>query len=68
MPLVAGIDCSTQSTKALIVDVDSGRVVSLGRASHVITGTGGARESDPEDWWRALQGRDGVGARLGRVS
>ncbi|MCJ7753303.1 MAG: xylulokinase, partial [Thermoanaerobaculales bacterium] len=59
MPLVAGIDCSTQSTKVLIVDVDSGRVVSLGRASHAVTGTGGARESDPEGWWTAL--RDALG-------
>ncbi len=55
MPLVAGIDCSTQSTKALIVDVDSGELISLGRASHVVTGTGGARESDPEGWWMALR-------------
>ena len=54
MPLVAGIDCSTQSTKALIVDGDSGEVVAVGRAAHVVTGTGGVRESDPEGWWIAL--------------
>lgn len=55
MPLVAGIDCSTQSTRALIVEVDSGELISLGRASHVVSGTGGARESDPEGWWEALR-------------
>ena len=55
MPLVAGIDCSTQSTKALIVDVDTGEIVALGRAAHVVRGTGGARESDPEEWWAALR-------------
>ena len=64
MPLVAGIDCSTQSTKALIVEADSGEVVALGRASHVVTGTGGARESDPEGWWIAL--RDAL-AETGRA-
>jgi xylulokinase len=71
MPLVAGIDCSTQSTKALIVDGDSGEVVSLGRASHVVTGTGGARESDPEGWWTALRealGETGRGSDLAAIS
>lgn len=71
MPLVAGIDCSTQSTKALIVDVDSGRVVSLGRASHVVTGTGGARESDPEGWWSALRdalGETGLAGEVAAIS
>ena len=71
MPLVAGIDCSTQSTKVLIVDVDSGRVVSLGRASHVVTGTGGARESDPEGWWSALRealGETGLASEVAAIS
>jgi xylulokinase len=52
--LVAGVDCSTQSTKVLIVDPDDGRVVATGRADHVVTGVGGARETDPEAWWSAL--------------
>lgn len=55
MGLVAGIDCSTQSTKALIVDSDSGEVVAEGRGEHVVTGTDGARETHPEVWWDALQ-------------
>ncbi|WP_432074587.1 xylulokinase [Streptomyces wuyuanensis] len=53
-PLVIGVDSSTQSTKALVVDVSTGRVVAGGQAPHTVTGDGGARESDPEDWWLAL--------------
>jgi xylulokinase len=71
MPLVAGIDCSTQSTKALIVDFDSGEVIGQGRASHEVTGTGGARESDPEGWWTALRdalGHAGRGGDLAAIS
>ena len=52
--LVAGVDCSTQSTKVLIVDPDDGRVVSSGRADHVVSGERGARETDPRIWWNAL--------------
>ena len=54
VPLVAGVDCSTQATKVLIVDSDSGSVVATGRAGHDVTGTGGARETDPNQWWDAL--------------
>jgi xylulokinase len=53
--LVAGVDTSTQATKVLVVDPDDGRVVAVGRAPHEVTGTGGARETDPEVWWRALR-------------
>lgn len=53
--LVAGVDCSTQETKVLILDPDSGRVLERGRAPHRVTGSGGARLSDPEDWWTALR-------------
>jgi len=55
MPLIAGVDCSTQSTKVLIVDADGGEVVASGRAPHEVTGSGGARETDPETWWSALR-------------
>ena len=55
MPLVAGVDASTQSTKVAVVDADTGTVVALGRAPHTVTGAGGARETDPEVWWRALR-------------
>jgi xylulokinase len=53
--LVAGIDSSTQATKVLVVDPDDGRVIASGRSAHVVSGSGGARESDPDDWWRALR-------------
>ena len=52
--LVAGVDCSTQGTKVLIVDTGDGRVVASGRAPHEVTGSDGARETDPEQWWDAL--------------
>lgn len=53
--LVAGVDCSTQSTKVVVVDVDSGRIVAEGRGEHeVLFAEGGHAETDPEIWWRAL--------------
>jgi xylulokinase len=39
----------------LVIDPDDGRVVAAGRAPHEVTGAGGARETDPEVWWQALQ-------------
>ncbi|RFU83959.1 xylulokinase [Streptomyces triticagri] len=52
-PLVVGVDSSTQSTKALVVDSSSGEVVASGQAPHTVSG-GAGRESDPEQWWQAL--------------
>ncbi|MFF7331436.1 xylulokinase [Streptomyces sp. NPDC008150] len=52
-PLVVGVDSSTQSTKALVVDAATGRVVASGQASHTVT-SGAGRESDPRQWWNAL--------------
>ncbi|MFJ3581861.1 xylulokinase [Streptomyces sp. NPDC090127] len=53
-PVVIGVDSSTQSTKAVVVDAATGAVRAVGRAAHTVTGEGGARESDPEQWWSAL--------------
>ena len=50
MPLVAGIDSSTQSCKVLVCDADSGALVRSGTASHP-EGT----EVHPDAWWDALQ-------------
>lgn len=47
---VAGIDSSTQSTKVLVVDGESGVVLRCGHASHP-SGT----EVDPAVWWDALR-------------
>lgn len=52
--LVAGVDCSTQGTKVLLVDADDGSVVASGRAAHTVTGTHGARETHPDEWAAAL--------------
>ncbi|MEG8274770.1 xylulokinase [Streptomyces sp. AHA2] len=52
-PLVVGVDSSTQSTKALVVDAATGRVVASGQAPHTVT-SGAGRESDPREWWDAL--------------
>ncbi|MFF6883898.1 xylulokinase [Streptomyces sp. NPDC012421] len=52
--VVIGVDSSTQSAKAVAVDTATGELLGLGRAPHTVTGTGGARESDPEEWWTAL--------------
>jgi xylulokinase len=49
------VDCSTQATKVLVVDPEDGRVVASGRAPHEVTGSGGARETDPAVWWEALR-------------
>ncbi|MEV4945569.1 xylulokinase [Streptomyces sp. NPDC053755] len=53
-PVVIGVDSSTQSSKAAVVDATTGALLAVGRAPHTVTGTGGARESDPEEWWTAL--------------
>jgi xylulokinase len=68
VPLLAGVDSSTQSTKVLIVDADSGEVVASGQAPHVVSGTDGARESDPEGWWTALAAALAATGRAGEVA
>lgn len=53
MPLVAGIDSSTQSCKVEVRDLDSGTVIATGRAAHPPTRPP-CSEQDPREWWRAL--------------
>ena len=50
MTLVLGVDSSTQSTKALVVDAETGRVVGEGRAAHP-DGT----EVHPQAWLDAYR-------------
>lgn len=52
--LVAGVDCSTQSTKVLVIDTATGQVVGEGRAAHEILTAGGRSETHPGVWWEAL--------------
>jgi xylulokinase len=69
--LVAGVDCSTQSTKVVVVDSDSGAIVGLGRSPHTVTGTGGARETHPDVWWQALRqalGQTGFAGKVAAIS
>lgn len=56
MPLVAGVDCSTQATKVLVCDSADGRVLRSGQAPHP-DGT----EVHPESWLAAFhQASDGL--------
>ncbi|BES72888.1 xylulokinase [Marinobacter nanhaiticus D15-8W] len=52
-----GVDCGTQSTKVVVVDLDNARI--LGEASRphqLVEGGNGRREQDPEDWMDAFFG------------
>ena len=48
--LVAGVDCSTQSTKVVVCDADTGEVVREGRAPHP-----DVTEVDARVWWQAWE-------------
>ncbi|GAW51316.1 MULTISPECIES: xylulokinase [unclassified Nocardioides] len=50
MPLVAGVDSSTQSCKVVVCDAESGELLRSGHARHP-EGT----EVHPDAWWEALQ-------------
>lgn len=54
MPLVAGVDSSTSACKVEVRDVDTGELVSSGRAAHPAT-TPPRSEQHPGDWWRAFE-------------
>ncbi len=56
--LVAGVDSSTQATKVVVCDAQTGAVVREGRAPHP-EGT----EVDPEAWWSDLE-KAGAGGLL----
>ena len=70
MPQYAvGIDSGTQGTKALIVDIDSGRVLGRGKAPHaMIEGLEpGASEQDPAVWVGATEKALAAALREARV-
>lgn len=48
--LVAGVDSSTQATKVVVCDADTGVVMRTGRAEHPDT-----TEVAPEVWWQAFE-------------
>ncbi len=46
-----GIDCGTQSTKTIVMEADTERILGIGRSAHeLIQGADGTREQHP-DWW-----------------
>ena len=54
MPLVLGVDSSTQSTKVEVRDADTGALVGHAHAPHPATAPPRS-EQDPAAWWTALQ-------------
>jgi xylulokinase len=60
LPIVMGVDSSTQSTKVELRDADTGTLVGEGRASHPATSPPRS-EQQPDAWWDALmQARVGL--------
>ena len=55
MPLVAGIDSSTQACTIVLRDADDGRVVATAEAPHP-PASPPVSEQAPEAWWEALLG------------
>jgi xylulokinase len=53
MPLVAGVDSSTQSCTVVLRQLDDGRTVGHARAPHPGT-TPPVSEQEPQSWWDAL--------------
>ena len=51
---VAGVDCSTQNTKVLVVDVDTGKVAATGKCANRVERNGPKSETHPETWWQSL--------------
>lgn len=72
--LTIGIDSGTQSTKAIVLDLETGAIVAQASRHHdLIPGLpAGHLEQHPEDWWQALDGSvreclDSLGDRRAEV-
>lgn len=53
--MFVGVDCGTQSTKVMIVDVENARILGEGNHPHQLTeGENGRREQHPQDWMDAF--------------
>jgi xylulokinase len=63
MPLVAGVDTSTQSCKIVVRDAETGALVRTGSAKHP-DGT----EVDPRHWWDAFQEASAAAGGLADVA
>jgi D-xylulose kinase len=57
MSLYLGIDSGTQSTKAIVLDLTTGRILGTGRAPHqLVTGLpAGHMEQHPQEWVTAME-------------
>ena len=57
MSLYLGIDSGTQSTKAIVLDLATGRIIGIGRAPHqLIAGLpAGHMEQHPQEWVSAME-------------
>ena len=69
MSLYLGIDSGTQSTKAIVLDLDLGRVIAEARAPHALLAglPAGHMEQDPAQWTTALDAVIGeVAAKIDR--
>jgi xylulokinase len=64
-----GIDSGTQGTKALVVELESGRVLGRGHAAHaMIEGLApGASEQDPAVWVKAAEGSLAAALKQARI-
>jgi xylulokinase len=71
MPLVAGVDSSTQSTKVELRDIDTGAVAGRSSAPHPPT-TPPRSEQHPSSWWTAFEaawaGSGAESAAIGAIS
>ena len=65
VPLVAGIDSSTQSTKVELRDLATGAVLGTGRSAHPLT-VPPRSEQDPDVWWEAVV--EAMAGALGQAS
>jgi len=65
VPVVAGVDSSTQSCKVELRDLDGGRLLGTGAAPHP-PAFAPCSEQQPSDWWRAFElALDGAVAAAG---
>jgi xylulokinase len=65
MPFVAGVDSSTSACKVEVRDLDTGELVSSGRAPHPPTSPPRS-EQDPSAWWSAFEEAAGQADLFGR--
>lgn len=55
MSIYAGVDCGTQSTKVVLIDTESAKILGEGQAKHpLVSHHNGKREQDPNWWIEAL--------------